>query len=73
MVLGDHGEVLRQGTDGDKPDPSCTQITCHGRLTCEASKLGSEPRAGPGFHHMICNLSVGRQLGWSDFKAGPGD
>ena len=31
-----------------KPAPSCTQITCHGPFRCEASKLESEPRAGPG-------------------------
>ena len=56
-----------------KPDPSKTQITCRGPLRCEASRLASKPRAGPGFHDKICNLSVGRRLGSSDFKAGPGD
>ena len=56
-----------------KPDLSCTQITCHGPVRCEASRLGSEPRAGPGFHDKICNLSVGRRLGRSDLKAGRGD
>ena len=73
MVLGDHVEVLRQGTVSDKAEPSCTQITCQGPFRCEASKLGSEPRAGPGFHDKICNLSVGRRLDWSVLKAGRGD
>ena len=31
-----------------KPKHSWTQIICHGPLRCEASRLGSDPRAGPG-------------------------
>ena len=62
MVLGDHVEVLPQGTVGDETD---------GPLRCEASRLGSELR--PEFHGEICNLSVGRRLAWSVLKAVSGD
>ena len=68
MVLGDHIGDLRQGTVSDKEEPSCTQIICQGPLRCEASKLGSEPRAGPGSHDKICNLVCRAPIG----LVGPG-
>ena len=75
MVLGDHVEVLRQGTVGEKAvTPSCTQITCNGPSRWFARALGSNPLAGPGFHDRT--LQPGRSdagCAGRDFRAGPGD
>ena len=71
LVLADHAEVLRQKLSVTKPDPSCTQSTFHGPKRREASKLRSEPRAGPGFQERIWSSFVGRRQSWSDFRAGP--
>ena len=72
MVLGDHVEVLRQGTLGDKAEPSCTQITGQGPLRCEATKLGTEPRAGVGCHDKICNLVCRAPIGLVGPQGRPG-
>ena len=73
MVLGDHVEVLHQRTLGDKAEPSCTQIKCQRPLRCEATKLGSEPRAGLGSTTRSATWSVGRRSHWSVLKACRGD
>ena len=36
-------------------------------------RSGPIPSLGQGFEERIWSLSVGRQLGWSAFKAVPGD
>ena len=72
MVLSDHVEVLRQGTVSDKAEPSCTQITCQGQLRCEASKLGSGPRAGLGCDDKICNLVCRAPVGLVGPQGRPG-
>ena len=72
MVLGDHVEVLHQRTLGDKAEPSCTQIKCQRPLRCEATKLGTEPRAGLGCHDKICNLVCRAPIGLVGPQGRPG-
>ena len=54
VVLGGHMDVLRLGTVSDETRHLLyADLTCRRPLKCEANKLGSEPRAGPGFQERI--------------------
>ena len=72
-MLGDNVEVLLQGAVGDEARPllNANHVPRAVTVICQSTLVRS-PR-GTGFHDKMCNLSVRRRLGWSGFKAGPGE
>ena len=64
MVLGDHVEVLGQGTVGHEARPLFVRrshATGHS-LRCEDNILGSEPRASPGLQERISRKPTERLI-----------